>query len=357
MKIGKLSVEIAPKFINRASRGAGWRSAMWRFLAYGHGIETLSDASGTSADEEGIADVIAELFLGALRGASARGYPLGYSERRFRSPFLRGRLDPRDYKRLLPVTGQLGVMASQLTRDVPTNRLLKWAGNQLELTVEDPGRRQQLRSWAGELPNVQSSWTRRAVVPSARRHHPHLAHAVEIAKMLADDRQVAYESGELTLPGFLWDSENLFERAVRRLFAEAARPLGLSVTKESLPLATTVFSGTIQTTRTTPDITVRRGKHHVLHADAKYKTLGEHPKNIDFYQVLSAGLVSSVRHVALMYPTSDDGISHRAYTPVAEGNPQVVSIAKVGLGSFSTKKGIEMLRSEMQSFLRNCLTQ
>src|SRR6185295_6880782 len=111
IRVDDLNLEIAPKFLNRASCGPGWRAAMWRFLAYGHGVEALSDAAGHRANEDGIADVLAELFLTSLRGASARGYPLGYRHMRMNSAFLRGRLDPKKYGNLLPVSGRIDIIA------------------------------------------------------------------------------------------------------------------------------------------------------------------------------------------------------------------------------------------------------
>src|SRR5436190_5230977 len=77
IRVGEVTLEVAPKFINRATAGPGWRAAMWRFLAYGHGIQALSDAAGSPSKEEGIADVLADMFMASLKGAAARGYPAG----------------------------------------------------------------------------------------------------------------------------------------------------------------------------------------------------------------------------------------------------------------------------------------
>jgi hypothetical protein len=73
IRVGDITLEIAPKFLNRDTAGPSWRSAMWRFLAYGRGIEALSQTSGRVGVEEGIADVLADMFLTSLKGASNRG--------------------------------------------------------------------------------------------------------------------------------------------------------------------------------------------------------------------------------------------------------------------------------------------
>ena len=69
-----------------------------------------------------------------------------------------------------------------------------------------------LRVMAAELarPGRQTCYSRLCVI--ARR-------------LRLDDRRLDYEAGSFNLPGFLWDSENLFERASRRLLIDAARLL------------------------------------------------------------------------------------------------------------------------------------
>ncbi|PYT00665.1 MAG: hypothetical protein DMF63_06405 [Acidobacteria bacterium] len=357
IRIDGLNLEIAPKFLNRTSCGPGWRSSMWRFLAYGHGVEALSDASGHGAKDEGIADVLADVFLTSLRGASARGYPLGYSQKRMNSSFLRGRLDPKKLDKLLPATGRLDIIAAQLTTDIPTNRLLKWAGHQLASAVEDSGRRQRLLAWSGELPGVQQVLPRSQSTPEPRRHHPYLVHAVEIAKLLQDDRTAGYQPGELTIPGFLWDAENLFERAVQRLFRESCRQLGLAVVKERIELARTFDGARESSTYTTPDVTVRRGEEVVLHVDAKYKVLSEHPINEDVYQVLAAGRASEIQTVALVYPTQGTEVKTKCYEPSGRGRPGNVFTVNVGLEAFSRRSGVRLLRERLRDTVNHWLPQ
>jgi 5-methylcytosine-specific restriction endonuclease McrBC regulatory subunit McrC len=351
IRVGEVTLEIAPKFINRETAGTGWRAAMWRFLAYGHGIQALSDAAGSPSKEEGIADVLADMFMASLKGAAARGYPVGYRTSAFSTPFLRGRLDPKEYAKLLPPTGKLRVVAPALTTDTPTNRLLKWAGSELAATVEEPHRRQQLINWSAELPGVSSAPPAARAVPLPRRHHPYLVHAVEIAKLLLDDWEAGYESGELLLPGFLWDSENLFERAARRLASDACRSLGLSVVKAPLPLARLKSNDTDARLDTIPDITIRAGGAPLFLMDAKYKVLGEHPNNADVYQVLAGGRVADVGSVALLYPAGDNSLASSSYMPFGEGMPSLVSTVTIGLGAFSSRSALRSLRDEFASWI------
>lgn len=355
IKVGRNYLEIAPKFLSEGPLGSQWRTAMWRFLAFGRGIQALAETSGRTSNEGGIADVMADLFLSSLRGAAARGYPVGYRAASFRSEFMRGRLDPRKYSRLGTPNGKLDVIAQHLTLDTPTNRLLKWAGGELGKLVDDPSRRRDLAAWQGDLVGVSTSPPNPNHVPSPVRHHPYLVHAVELSKLLFDDRRPGFGEGSLTLPGFLWDSEDLFERAVRRLMREASRNLGLDARKVAHRLASRSSpTGEVHTT-TTPDVSIVAGEEILLIADAKYKPFSTSPQSADFYQVLAGGRVTGVPVAALVYPHGGAGLSSRLFTPAGYGQPRSVYTLSLGLAAFASKAGIGSLRTELQGWLSEAI--
>lgn len=347
ISVGAYTIEIAPKFINHNTLGSGWQSAMWRFLMYGFKVRAIGDTSGEIGVEKGLIDFLANLYIASLQGVGAKGYPLGYKETRYDSEFVKGRLDPKRYHTLMPFTGKVGVISSQLTRDIPTNRLLKWAGLELARTVESKEIRKKLISWADELKGVSSLPPKIESVTSIKREYPHLIHSIEIAKMLLEDRNAGFGAGKSTLPGFLWDSNELFERATRRLFDEACHPLGLSVSKKAFPLAT---SG-IKKMQTTPDIDIRSGQTSVLIIDAKYKVKSENPSNEDFYQVMAAGRVRGVNTVALIYPAEGLGVTEQAYKPYGIGLPETVVTLTVGLQSFSSKVETNILIQDIRRWI------
>ena len=353
IRVGDTTLEIAPKFLNKETAGPAWRAAMWRLLAYGRGIEALSDTAGSASKEDGVADVLADIFLASLQGASARGYPVGYQTAGFSTPFLRGRLNPREYHRLLPPNGKLHVLAPILTTDTPTNRLLKWAGAKLASTVEQPARRRQLLSWMTELPKVPALPPPRGAVPSPSRQHPYLVQAVDIAKLLLEDWEVGFERGELLLPGFLWDSENLFERAAMRLASEASHSIGLSVAKKAFPLLKFERGEPDARAYTIPDILVFSGNTPKLLMDAKYKMLEGHPKNSDVYQVLAGGRATEISSVALVYPGEDESITIGSYVPFGGGLPASMSTVKLGLNAFSSRAGVVALRASLATWMQS----
>ncbi len=104
---------------------------------------------------------------------------------------------------------------------------------------------------------------------------------------------------------------------------------------------------------TTPDITIQAGASPVLLMDAKYKVLGDHPKNADIYQVLAGGRVAGVDSVALLYPAGDNSLTTRSYRPFGQGPPSLVSTVTIGLSSFSSRLAVRSLRDEFASWIRD----
>lgn len=356
VRIGDLNFQIAPKFLNADLAGPGWKRALWRLIAYGHGVDLLNaKAAGTTVASDGIADVLADLFIASVSHAAVKGYPLGYVPDRERSDFLRGRLDQQRVSELLPFTGKLPVITSRLTKDVPTNRLLKWAALELAKLVETPHRRKTLRMWAATLDGVAPHPPRADRVESPNRQYAHLIAGVEIGKLLLNDRSASFGPGTLDLPGFLWDSEDLFERTTLRLFDEAARPLGMAATKRSRPLIQYSIDGSPHQGHTTPDVDVHeRGTTRFL-ADAKYKVLGAEPDNDDVYQVMAGGRVATVSTTALVYPDSGSRLSVREFFPFGYGEPARIDALLLGLEAFASERGVRVLRQDVTSWLEENL--
>lgn len=358
VRVGNLSLDIAPKFLNRASAGPAWRAALWRMLAYGYGYDLLGAmASGSFVENDGIADVLADLFLRSASQASIRGYPLGYVFAAERSQFLRGRLDVRRLHAELPFTGRVPVVSTRLSRNIALNRLLKWAALRLSRLVESPHRRRALTVWANQLADVTPRPPRLEHVPSPRRHYPHLEPAVDVAKVLLADQSAGFAQGGLELPGFLWNSDDLFERTARRLFNDAARPNGLAATKRGHRLvAVAEPSGGVRYSSTFPDIDVHAAGAARLIADAKYKVLGRDPSSDDIYQVLAGGRAADVENVALVYPAGGVGVASRRTEPVGPGRPLHLHLVIIGLESFGSAVSLRNLQADLSAWLSAALS-
>lgn len=352
VRVGHLSLDVIPKFLDPAIVGPSWRRSLWRFMAFAQGIDSIAvPASGLEVNETGVADLLADLFLGSVESAAIMGYPLGYETQRRQSPFMSGRLDMRRIARLAIPDGKLPVETRRLTRNTEIGRLLKWAARELGHSVETPERRGRLFAWASGLPDVTDGPPRTVRNVATARQFPHLSVAVDIALMLLEDHWGVYGGGKLNLPGFLWRSETLFEKAMLRLARKSAHPLGMTADKKSRALATYSAGGQVKSISTTPDIDVHRaGETHVL-LDAKYKVLGERPSVEDLYQVLSGGRVSHASRVALVYPSEGTGLSVRSLTPLGKGDPQVVELVLVGLASFEAPSSVRQLVGQVSDWI------
>ena len=352
VKIGNLSIDIAPKFLDRVSAGDDWRTAMWRFLAYGEGQELLNEhAVGCVTKGIGIADVLADSFFRSASLGHVMGYPMGYRQKHEQSDFMKGKLDNSQLMRLVPFTGSIPVVSSRLSRDVALNRLMKWAALKLASLVEKPSRRKRLMGWASDLAEVSSLPPDPTLVTNYKQQYPHLVPAIDIALILQADLLGTYGVDSTPVPGFLWNSDDLFERAMRRLFADAARPLGLEVKKRPHRLLRKFLAYGAKYASTYPDIDIFDAGGSQLILDAKYKVFSDYPSSDDTYQVMAAGRVACVSDVALVYPTSSMGFSTTVFEPFGLGLPRRVTVIQIGLESFKDRGSVRRIQEEIQVWL------
>jgi 5-methylcytosine-specific restriction endonuclease McrBC regulatory subunit McrC len=352
VRVGDLSLDVIPKFLDPTIVGSIWRRSLWRFLAFAQGIDSISvTTSGLEVDERGVADLLADLFVASVDSATLMGYPLGYETQRRLSQFMCGRIDTRRISRLALPDGKLPIETRRLTRNTEIGQLLKWAANELARLVETPERRGRLRAWTAGLPEVADGPPRTVRNVATARQFPHLTVAVDIALMLLADHWGEYGHGSLNLPGFLWRSETLFEKAMLRLARKSAHRLGMTADKRSHPLASEAVNGVTRVLSTTPDIDVHQAGSTCVLLDAKYKVLGGTPSVADLYQVLSGGRACGADRVALLYPNEGSGLSVRTLVPLGAGNPLRVDLISVGLSSFEALSSLRQLIAELTSWI------
>jgi len=351
VRIGALQLEILPKFIADLTEEAGWQTVLWNFLAYGKGLTLSETSAGQASKDLEIPELMADLFLTSLEKASVMGYPIGYRKDKFVGSFLKGRLDPRSFGKLIPVTGSLSNIASRLSPNVPETQLLIWASSKLSQLVKEPKLKQALIRWRASVPGVDSVLPTHEIV-GAERRYPHLKDALSIAQLLATETGIVYGEGKMELPGFLWNSDTLFEAVCYRLFQDSARSLGIATEKPQIILATGEnYAGSIVKAHTIPDIMFRRNGTRLLSLDAKYKTLASTPSTSDIYQALSVGRAAGLREVGLVYPAEGRTIRSGVLHPAGDGMPELVHVVEVGLEAFSRKSGINQLQQSIAEWL------
>lgn len=307
MKVGSLTIEIAPKFLGVEQDAGDWRHAFWQILIIAQqGKSVLGKASGRDIDTVSIADVLAELFLRSYSRGTTRGLPLQYTEAAEIGPSVHGSFDPEGFVRWTAQPWKVPSKASVLTVESPLSQLMSWAASQLRTLTTS-------RSRARELDEVRQS-----IVFHSRRpprldvaeriqlgvQHEALRPALEIAILLLRGHGVRQGDGERDVIGFLWRSEDVYERFLFWLCREAARKRGLSVRKSSARFG---VSSTAAPLTTTPDVTFTRSDATVVAVlDAKYKRINSTPAASDSYQILTSANHFGCRRVGLVYPSTDD---------------------------------------------------
>lgn len=354
VRAGQVSLDIVPKFLDPDEVGARWRVGLWRLLAFASGIDAIPvPTEGIESDHDGIADLLADMFLRGIRSASQLGLPLGYQTQHELSPFLSGRLDPQRLGRLAIPDGLVPVRGMRLSRDTDNGRLLRWASLKLSALVDSRHRRSELISWAETLPEVRPVPPERFHSHLVARQFPHLSQAFQVAEMLLEDRWGDYGPGSLEVPGFLWKSEALFEKSVLRLVRRSAQQLRLGAEKRTYVLATDPAPDSGGDMSTSPDVTVFEDDLPVCVLDAKYKVLSGNPSSSDVYQLLSSGRVTSAQRVALVYPSAESGLSVRRLIPRGPGLPRSIDLLSLGLISFGSSQDLRYMSRQLTHWLKS----
>jgi hypothetical protein len=353
VRVADLDIEVRPKFLGGSH--ASWQTALWRILAaVDGGLIDDNQTSATHTDDEGIADLLAQVFIASWGKGSARGLPRQYRTSASVGSRVHGALDTTRLGEWIAKPWAVPYLSDELTDDTPLARLLRWAADQLAVNVHTPGRRRSLREVSGMLHHAGR------LVPSlgdARRIHLGAQHqalkpALDMALLLLEGRGIHHAAGEFEIPGFLWRSDKVYERFVYWLAQRAARRCGYSVSKQAISFGE-VVRGEGARLATTPDVVFRhRDRTPAAVLDAKYKNYGARPKSDDTYQILTGGHVLGSPRVALTYPT-DTGASVTTWrvTSGLGGQPIALSAIPLDLLRMVEKDGATLLVDKLCEWL------
>ncbi|PCK30586.1 5-methylcytosine restriction system specificity protein McrC [Pseudoalteromonas piscicida] len=352
ISVGDLHLEIIPKYIAESDSDS-WKVSMWRFLSYGKGFNLFEHTRIGLSRQDGIVDLLAELFLSSVQGVNEIGYAISYKEVEVVGGNLVGYLNPERYDTFLPVTGELHLITDELSNDNDINQLLKWAGAQLEANVESNELRKRLMHWSEELSHVSDVKPLRKVAAQRLNNYSHLKPAVEISELLLDDLTVNFSQDFANVPGFLWDSDALFERAIFRLFKETLLSCGLRVVKQHLTLAS---GDNGQKLITIPDLLFKNSERIVFLGDAKYKNYKGRPSPEDFYQIMAGAALVGLDCAALIYPASGGELLIDEFTVASNQKPGRVYAVKIGINAFSSSSSLFSLKRELKHWIESILS-
>ncbi|MBI9079930.1 MAG: hypothetical protein JEY79_09355 [Pseudodesulfovibrio sp.] len=305
VRIGDTDIEIAPKFLNVAN--GSWQAVLWRILTVvegGHVDDNLTTAH--HLDSLSMPDLLAEIFIASYAKGAARGLPRGYQVEQATDSTLRGSLDISRLAEWMARPWELPYVTDILTDDTALARLLRWTAECLATTVKSPGRAQAIREIASGLAHVgrQPPHLLDAQRITLGVQHQGLEAARIVGLLVLEGAGVHHAIGDHALPGFLWDSDKIYEKYVYWLCQRAASHCGKRVNKSTTEFGE-IICGVGTKLKTVPDVVFRNSKGvPVAVTDAKYKRFGSRPKSSDTYQVLTAGHVLGCQRVSLTYPVS-----------------------------------------------------
>lgn len=307
LRIGKVDIEIAPKFLSAIDRG--WQTVLWRILTVVEGGHV--DDNFTTAQElasQSVPDLLAEMFLRSYAKGAARGLPRSYKSEQMSGSVLRGSMDISRLGHWLARPWELPYTTDFLTDNTPLARLLRWSAVCLAATVKSPGRARAVREIAANLAHVggEPPHLIDAQRISLDIQHKALDPARIVGLLLLEGAGVHHAAGDQALSGFLWNSDVIYENYIFWLSQRASSLHGNRVEKRKLNFGE-VISGDGTTLVTEPDVVFRDLKGAAIAvSDSKYKRLGTRPKSSDTYQALTAAHVVGCQRVCLTYPVSQD---------------------------------------------------
>ena len=351
--LGSIVVEVAPKFLSPLGEMDGkWRLCLWAILArvyQGPVLGHVTPGEVTAPDE--LPDLLGWILLNSLRASKPNGRPMGYLTDRGRLHHFQGRLDTERIMDLLIYPGQVPCEYDVYSENVPTNRLLRWAAEQLSTRVRSISLSHYLAEEALAITTVSSvppSITEAERI-SLAPHHALLQPAVTVGQLLLLGRGLQHGAGNQEIPGFLWKSAEVFERFMWHLTRTVVRTrfAGIRVAGELIRLGEPAGEHQ-RPIWTMPDIRLEGIGRTIGVLDAKYKVWGVNPDARDTYQVVTGAWTRNCAVAALVYPSpaaiSKDPLQWRLLGP---GNPVNLWALFVNLTEMGEPSGERVLMERL----------
>ena len=328
--LGGFAIEVAPKFLSPiGEKSDQWRRSLWAILARVYRTPVLgSPTPGQVTASNYLPDLLGIVLLGSLLASKVNGRPMGYTTEQGRLGHFQGRLDVGRLVDLLTHPGEVPCEYDVFSEDVPTNRLLRWATEQLSAQVRSVQLDHDLLEEAVAMKTVSPFPpslvdAERISLPS---HHASLQPAVTVGQLLLVGRGLQHGNGSQELPGFLWKSAEVFERFVWYLIQRVVRTrfAGVRIAGQRVRLADPFDQGA-RSLWTVPDVRLEGTDRTLGVLDAKYKVWQSQPLASDTYQVVTGAWIKDCEAACLVYPSPGgihkDPIEWRLLGP---GNPKVL---------------------------------
>lgn len=361
IKVGDLSLDIRPKFLDTAP-AEKWRKSLWKILV---AVEknplamSLADADITLTDS--FADLLGWVFVDSLQRASQEGMPRGYTETEELLPVLRGRLDSSRLIDTINHPGRIPCVFDIYSEDIPANRLFRWGANVLKHSVRSLRLSRLLSDISDSFSyiSLQTPGLLEVEHLTLPFQFSHLDPALNVCRLLYRQQSLYHSSGEITVPGFLWHSSDVFEKFARYLLQQVCllhEGWTVEKTTQVLGLIQTPIPSINRTIQVIPDFILKEFGNPLITLDAKYKIWSAQPKASDFYQVLAAARISDSSKAALIYPSDTNELrAPITWKIVAACNPLQVSALFLNLTTMGDADGEQRLVSALDKDLDSLL--
>lgn len=352
LKVGENLIEIFPKF-HAVGADHEWHQPFLNLVRYAHGHVSRStdDISARITSGRNFTDEIGMIFNDELKSAYGRGLPRTYKERSGSSTIVEGALNLSKLNSLIVFDGKVHFRSPYLSKQSQISGLIGWTAAKLATLCSDRTLVSELLRWKQyftELGNhrLPSNW-RTIRTP---RSFSYLQSLVEIGQLLAGSQFPGVEFGELdvSIPGFIWKTTDVYERAIYRLNSESLRGTGVVVSKRSFPLLSTNGFSIV---RTIPDLVYAKQGVAVLVGDAKYKNRKAGPETSDTYQVMAAADVTGCSRSVLFYPARGSEIKVNRLDVSGFGQAREIAVIDVGLDCFIDRKSLANAKNVLRRTL------
>lgn len=351
VRLGSKQFEIRPKYLGGSSSGHGWKSAFFRILIALEELPSLNTVLANQG-ELGLIDTMASILDNGLNYADTEGMPRSYVREQGPLDHVKGSIRAVDSWRRLIEPDRIYCSFDYLSEDVPTNRLLKWATQEMRFLASEVYS-SRLDAHFERMSNISNVVLSREEVDRIEvpQSHMFLADAVAVAKILHSSSSVDPSSADNSpASAFLWNTAVVFEAFVSLVWDGAARILGGSVSKRGYVLGKS-STGAFKIP-TYPDVRFDLGSTTAI-LDAKYKRFTSYPKTSDVYQVMAASRLMKSRGSALVYPSQHSLRSPRTWLIGGAGFPSYLHAIPIDIGVMSNEDGLHVLINYAMRVMQN----
>lgn len=319
IRIAGLDIVIQPKVPTA--------SVLW-LLGRADGLAPFRADDFSYDQQPEVLEVLARLFGEAMRRLLRQGLYRRYLEVEENLGFVRGRLLPLETLRAgRGLHHRFECRFSELTHDVPHNRLLRAAAEVLANTAGLQATTRARLNWV--LIHLSDIGTLRPTDQVDRltfdRLNLHYRPAVRLATWILSRTTFQPALGSRAAPAFLINMNDLWERNVRLSLVEAGRARGLR-----LSTAAGFALDVEETLRAVPDVVlVDVSGRPAAVFDAKYKLTS--PES-DIYQAFAYAKVLGLPEATLVYP-EDGEVAPRVHTIRRDGTLVRVATLPIGAGA------------------------